>query len=86
MFHTWSVFCAMLFSCPSRSRDRIWLPCLNLLMMVAPFLHTLRSTYLETFVSLYSRTVWERIIISKWCEVMKAQELCNFVFFFDPIP
>lgn len=80
MFQTWSVLCAMLFSCPSRSRDRIWLPCLNLLMMVAPFLLTLRSTYLETFVSLYSRTVWGRIIISKWCEVMKAQELCNFVF------
>ena len=55
MFQTWSVLCAMLFSCPSRSRDRIWLPCLNLLMMVAPFLLTLRSTYLETFVSLYTR-------------------------------
>ena len=31
MFQTWSVLCAMLFSCPSRSRDRIWLSCLNLL-------------------------------------------------------
>lgn len=79
MFQTWSVLCAMLFSCPSRSRDRIWLPCLNLLndgRSISPHL----TLYLETFVSLYSRAVWERIIISKWCEVMKAQGLCNFVF------
>lgn len=41
MFQTWSVLCAMLFSCPSRSRDRIWLPCLNLIndgRSISPYL------------------------------------------------